>query len=57
MLVVLLQISFPCKLLVRVFDMIVLGELHECCCMLHASAVCMHAFNLCCNCVFRVPGA
>ena len=57
MLVVLLQIRSPCKLLVRVFDMIVLGELHECCCMLYASAVCMHAFNLCWNCVFRVPGA
>ena len=34
--------------------MIVLGDLHECCCMLYASAVCMHAFNLCWNCVFRV---
>ena len=57
MLVVLLQISSPCKLLVRVFDMIVLGELHECFCMLHASTVGMHAFNLCWNCVFRVPVA
>ena len=58
MLIVLLHISSPCKLfVVRVVDMIVLGDLHECCCMLYASAVCMHAFNLCWNCVFRVPGA
>ena len=39
MLVVLLQINSPCKLfVVRVVDMIVLGDLHECCFMLYASA-------------------